>query len=137
MTPERLADWEALCAFLEAQPYNAAYRPNCQGAYLLGKPYPARRTIEVDDLDRPYTIAGRSGYRKKTVPNPDYPAEQKRAQQWRQIVKERRQLGLVFWSTGYGWRLRKDYREILDRRRAALASVTTPEGLRDADADGR
>ena len=26
MTPERLADWEALCAFLEAQPYNAADR---------------------------------------------------------------------------------------------------------------
>lgn len=119
ISPERLADWTALCEWLEQQPYNASYHPSCRGAYLLSDFYPARRTIEVDDLDQPVLTARHVVYRKKTIPNPDYPAERERARFYRQIVNERRALGLVYWSSGHGWRLRKDYRE-------TLAALSTP-----------
>ena len=50
---ERLDDWEALCAWLEERPYNAAYEPRCRGAYLLATPYSPQRTIRVNDPDAP------------------------------------------------------------------------------------
>lgn len=129
MTPERLADWEALCAWLEERPYNASYRPSCRGAYLLQDFYPARRTVEiVDTTAEPRTFLGRVFYPKKTIPNPDYPAERERARWCAEIVRERRSIGLVYWAVGYGWRLRKDYREKLAELRAALgAQNDTPE----------
>jgi hypothetical protein len=121
MDAERLADWEALCAYLEEQPYNAAYEPRCQGAYLLTSLYSPHSTIYVDDPDAPpLIIAGRSVPRKKEVPNPNLVQEKEIAQNCRAIVAERRQLGLVFWSTGHGWRLHKDYKEKLAAERAKL-----------------
>jgi hypothetical protein len=35
------------------------------------------------------------------------------------VVAERRRLRLVYWQTGYGWRLRKNYRATLAELRAA------------------
>jgi len=120
---ERLADWQALCDWLEDRAYNASYEPRCRGAYLLSGPWAARRTISVDDLDRPpfFVYNGVPAYRKKDVPNPEYQAERKRAAFYALIVKERSRLQLVYWATGYGWRLRKDYKEKIEAERVRLA----------------
>jgi hypothetical protein len=124
---ERLDDWAALCDWLEQRPYNAAYDPEGRGAYLLTGPCPARRTISVDDLDRPpLIIAGREVMRKKDVPNPNIDKEREIARMCRAIVNERRRLQLVFWSTGHGWRLHSDYREKIAAERARLAEQVTP-----------
>jgi hypothetical protein len=91
---QRLADWEALCAWLEERSYNASYRPRCQGEYLLS--------------------AGHI-----TLPEqPDVARAINR--QTRAITAERRRLQLVYWSTGLGWRLRKDYKEKLAAERKRI-----------------
>lgn len=121
MTEDRLNDWEALCAWLEDRPYNASYEPHCQGAYLLTGFYSPRRTISVDDPDRPpLVIMGREVPRKKDIPNPDLAHEKEIARRCREIVLERRRLQLVYWSSGHGWRLRKDYREKIAAERAKM-----------------
>lgn len=123
---ERLDDWQALCNWLEDRAYNASYNPKCQGAYLLTGPFPARRFITVDDLDAPpLIIGGREVRRKKEIPNPELAKERERARMCRAIVRERQRLGLVFWSTGHGWRLHKDYQERLDAERARLTEMQT------------
>ena len=124
---ERLDDWEALCNWLEDRPYNAAYNPRCQGAYLLNTPYSPQRTIRVDDPDAPPLLLGdRVIPRQKDIPNPRL-AEEKALAKWtREITAERRRLQLVYWSSGHGWRLRKDYREKLVAERARLAATTPP-----------
>ncbi len=91
MTPDRLAAWEALCTWLEDQPYNASYHPTCPHAYLLCR-----------------------------LPSGAYPRSQEGRASARQIVAERRAIRLVYWQTGYGWRLRKDYREKLAALRAGV-----------------
>jgi hypothetical protein len=122
---ERLDDWEALCNWLEDRAYNASYNPKCRGAYLLSGPWPSRRTITVDDLDTPpLRIGGHEVRRKKDIPNPDYAQERARAKEYRAIVAERSRLQLVFWSSGHGWRLHKDYREKIAAERARLAALS-------------
>jgi hypothetical protein len=110
MTPERLADWDALCAWLEAQPYNASYAPGSRGAYLLTGPCPARKEVQARDA------FGRYAW----VANPNLEKEKEIARYCREIVKERRRLQLVYWSSGHGWRLRKDYREKIEAERVRL-----------------
>ena len=118
---KRLDDWQALCDWLEERAYNASYEPRGRGAYLLSGYYPARRMIPVDDPNNPpYIIAGQPVPRKTDVPNPEYQAERKRAAYYRLIVKERSRLMLVYWATGYGWRLRKDYQAKIDAERERL-----------------
>ncbi len=119
---KRLDDWQALCDHLESKPFNASYEPRGREAYLLSGYYPARRTIKVDDHDRPpaFVYDGHPAYYKKDVPNPEYQAERKRAAYYTLIVKERRRLQLVYWSTGHGWRLRKDYQAKIDAERERL-----------------
>ncbi len=117
MTPERLADWEALCNWLEDRPYNASYNPGSRGAYLLTGPCPARKEVQ-----------SRNAYgRYEWVANPDLAKEKEIAKRCREIVKERRSLGLVFWSTGHGWRLHKGYRDIIVAEREKLGSVASQE----------
>jgi hypothetical protein len=41
----------------------------------------------------------------------------------RLIIAERKRLALVYWQTGMGWRLRKDYREKLDAEEARLKGL--------------
>ncbi len=121
---ERLDDWAALCDWLEDRAYNASYNPHCRGAYLLTGPFPARRFITVDDLDTPpLKIGGHEVRRKKDIPNPDLAQERERAKVCRAIVRERSRLGLVFWSSGHGWRLHKDYRERIEAERARLQAL--------------
>lgn len=125
---ERLDDWEALCNWLEDRAYNAAYEPRCRGSYLLNTPYSPHRTIWVDDTDAPpLVLHGGSTIipRRKEVPNPKL-AEEKAIAKWtREITAERQRLQLVYWASGYGWRLRKDYREkIAAERERLLAAVT-------------
>lgn len=87
----RLVHWRAMCAWLEAQPYNASYR-GLPHNYLLAR---AKR-----------------------------------------IADERRRLALIFWSTGHGWRLRKDYAASLDaeeqRLTALLPAITSNNAAGDA-----
>jgi hypothetical protein len=119
---ERIDDWEALCNWLEEQPYNASYHPSGRGAYLLTGFYSPHKTISVDDPDAPpLLIGGRRVLRKKDIPNPDLAKEKDIARRCREIVLERRRLGLVFWSTGHGWRLHSNYRETIAAERARLA----------------
>lgn len=92
---QRLADWEALCAWLEDRPYNASYRPRCQGEYLLSAGHlvlPKERSEVARAINR----------------------------QTREITKERNRLQLVYWATGWGWRLRKDYKEKLEAERKRI-----------------
>lgn len=122
MTPERLADWEALCEWLEDRPYNASYDPGSRGAYLLTGFYSPHKTIRVVDTDAPpLVIMGRESSRYKDIPNPNLAHEKEIAARCREIVKERRRLQIVYWSSGMGWRLRKDYREKLAAEREKLA----------------
>lgn len=116
MTPERLADWEALCNWLEDMPYNASYEPRCQGAYLLTGPCPARKEIQARD----------SYGRYAWVANPNLAKEKEIAKRCREIVLERRRLGLVFWSSGHGWRLHKNYRDVLEAERKKIAASALP-----------
>lgn len=83
-SPRHIADWERLCAWLEAQPYNASYKPGVCGYLLM--------TAEG------YTIKeyGREQYDRV-----------------RRMDSERKALDLVYWAIGYGWRLQKDYAEKL------------------------
>lgn len=112
---EMLDDWRALCEWLEARPYNAAYDPNCRGAYLLTTPYGPQRTVRVDDPDAPpLNIGGRLIPRRKDAPNPNLAEELEHSRYSRMLTAERKRLGLVFWSTSRGWRLHKDYREKLE-----------------------
>lgn len=122
---ERLDDWEALCNWLEDRAYNASYEPRCRGAYLTATPYSPYRTVRVDDPDQPpYIINGTAVPRQKEIPNPKL-AEEKALAKWtRMITAERQRLGLIYWASGYGWRLRKDYREKLAAERERL---TTPQ----------
>jgi len=113
----RLDDWEALCAWLEEQPYNASYHPHGRGAYLLTGFYPAHKEIQSRDA------IGRYAW----VANPDYAKEKDIARRCREIVLERRRLGLVFWSTGHGWRLHSNYRETIAAERARLAAIVEQE----------
>lgn len=132
MNTERLDDWEALCNWLEDRPYNASYEPRCQGAYLLNMPYSPHRTIRVEDPDAaPLRIGGQVVPRMKDIPNPKLSEEKALAKWTREITAERRRLQLVYWSSGLGWRLRKDYREKLqaERERAtASARVSSNPG---------
>jgi hypothetical protein len=121
---ERLDDWEKLCAWLEDRSYNASYQPRCPEAYLLNTPYSPHRTISVDDTDAPPLVLydGQTIPRKKEVPNPKL-AEEKALAKWtREITKERNRLQLVYWATGFGWRLRKDYKEKIAAERERLLS---------------
>ena len=119
---ERLDDWEALCNWLEERSYNASYEPRCRGAYLLSTPYSPQRTIRVEDTDAAPLVLpdGRTFPRMKEIPNPKL-AEEKALAKWsREITAERNRLALVYWATGYGWRLRKDYREKIAAERQRL-----------------
>lgn len=119
-----LADWRALCDWLEAQPYNASYNPKGQGAYLLNTPHTATRTIRVNDPDAPpLKWGGREMPRQKEIPNPELAAELELSRWTRMITRERRRLGLVYWAQGFGWRLRKDYRERLEAEQARLDAL--------------
>jgi hypothetical protein len=121
---EMLEDWRALCEWLEARPYNASYDPRCRGAYLLATPYTATRTIRVDDPDAPpLKWGGREVPRQKDAPNPNLAEELEHSRYSRMLTRERKRLGLVFWSTGHGWRLHKDYREKLKAEAARLAAL--------------
>jgi hypothetical protein len=121
---ERLDDWAALCDWLEDRSYNASYEPRCRGAYLLTGFYSPHKTISVDDPDRPpLVIMGREVPRKKEIPNPNLAQEKEIARKCRAIVLERRRLQLVFWSSGHGWRLHKDYREKIAAERARLTAL--------------
>lgn len=91
---QRLADWIALCAWLESRPYNASYKVRCQGEYLLS----AGHIILPDKPDVAKAIN----------------------RQTRAITKERTRLQLVYWATGWGWRLRKDYKEKLEAERKRI-----------------
>jgi hypothetical protein len=120
---ERLDDWEALCDWLEGRRYNASYEPRCRGAYLLATPYSPCRTIQVEDTDAPPLVLydGRTIPRKKEIPNPKL-AEEKALAKWtREITKERNRLALVYWASGFGWRLRKDYKEKIAAERERLS----------------
>lgn len=122
---KRLDDWDALCDWLEDRPYNASYDPHCRGAYLLTGLYSPHRTISVPDPDAPpWGIAGTMVTRMKDIPTPDLAKEKERARECRAIVAERRWLQLVYWSTGHGWRLRKDYRTLIAAERARLEETS-------------
>lgn len=119
---ERLDDWEALCNWLEDRAYNASYEPRCRGAYLLTGLYTVHKTIRVPDPDAtPRIIGGHTVQPQKEIPNPKLAEEKEIARQCREIVKERRRLQLVYWASGWGWRLRKDYREKIAAERARLS----------------
>lgn len=123
---QRLADWRALCAWLEDQPYNAAYEPRCQGAYLLSRPYSPQKTVFVDDYSKPsFVLGGREVWNRKEVPNPRLAEEQEKARWTRLVTNERRRLKFVFWSSGHGWRLHKDYREKLNAEEKRLNDLRT------------
>jgi hypothetical protein len=125
---EMLADWRALCDWLEACPYNASYDPRCQGSYLLATPYTATRTIRVDDPDAPPLRFGeREVLRQKDAPNPNLAEELELSRRSRMLTRERKRLGLVFWSTGHGWRLHKDYREKLEAEQQRLDALSREE----------
>jgi hypothetical protein len=119
MNRQRYEDWKALCEWLEEQPYNAAYNPKCQGAYLLTNPRRMPGATHFGPTGETQTIMGHEVPLYGQVPNPHYNPEHNR--RIRAIIKERRELGLVYWSRGFGWRLRKDYREKL----AALEQTLT------------
>ena len=99
MTPERLAAWESLCAYFEGLRYNATYYPSHPHAYLLCRP-----------------------------PSGAYPRSAAGRASARQIVAERRSIQVIYWRTGKGWQLRKDYREKLAALRAEIEA--TPVGPR-------
>lgn len=89
---QRLDDWQALCAWLEGRPYNASYNPKCQGDYLLNTGSVHRSNKDAKAINR-----------------------------WiRQITAERTRLQLVYWAIGWGWRLRKDYKEKLEAERKRI-----------------
>lgn len=119
---ERLDDWEALCNWLEDRAYNASYEPRCRGAYLTSTPYSPQRTIRVEDPDQALLVLydGRTVSRMKEVPNPKLADEKALAKWSRMITAERRRLGLIYWASGFGWRLRKDYKEKLAAERERL-----------------
>lgn len=100
---QRLEDWRALCAWLEERRYNASYNPRCQGAYLLAVHTMPRQRFNYE------TQAWES--------DTDAPMYNRYV---RAIKAERKRLDLVFWSSGYGWRLRKDYKEKLEAEAARL-----------------
>ena len=100
---QRLDDWRALCAWLEDRAYNASYEPRCQGSYLLA----------VHTLSR-------TRYNFETHEYENDPRAPAYNRYVRAIKAERKRLDLVFWSTGHGWRLRKDYKEKLDAEAARL-----------------
>ncbi len=79
-SPQHVADWERLCAWLEDQPYNASYKPGCCGHLLI--------TLQ--------------GYTVKEYGKEHYDTVKR-------LDRERKVLDLVYWASGWGWRLRKDY----------------------------
>ena len=95
LTHKRLAQWEELCQWLEDRPYNAAYR--IINAHLTNRAseYPAAQW-------------GKEAHAAA-----------------KQIEVERKELGLIFWSSGHGWRLHKDYKEKLAAARARLNEAET------------
>lgn len=120
-----LEDWRALCKWLEDQPYNADYNPRGRGAYLTMKPYSPYRTIRVrDESTPPHPIFG---YLMKEIPNPKIAEEREKARRSRMITAERRRMDVIFWSTGHGWRLRKDWRERLEAEAQALEAEAQGE----------
>lgn len=96
LTHKRLAQWEELCQWLEDRPYNAAYRLGVH----------AHLTAQAKD----YPVS-RNGHETHAMA--------------KQIEAERKALGLIFWSTGHGWRLHKDYKEKLAAARARLEAAET------------
>jgi len=86
MEDDRIEHWRQLCAWLEARPYNASYNPSIEGA--------------------PYS------YLLRKVPMVRYSTLEER-RNFRRVVAERRAARLVYWAEGFGWRLRKDYRDKL------------------------
>lgn len=101
---QRLDDWRALCAWLEDRPYNAHYEPRCQGSYLLAVHTMPRTRYNFEKHE--YEL------------DPDAPAYNRYV---RAIKAERKRLDLVFWSSGHGWRLRKEYQARLDAEAQRLA----------------
>lgn len=64
---QRLQDWQALCTWLEDQPYNASYRPKGQGAYLLGKGRPGySKLLKAERLRMPVFWSTGHGWRLNT-----------------------------------------------------------------------
>jgi hypothetical protein len=84
--------WEYLCNWLEDQPYNASY--------TVPKGY---SWLTLTRRDAPLREYGRTAY--------------ERAKRVEQI---RRSYALIYWATGFGWRLRKDYRAALERMKANI-----------------
>lgn len=76
--------WRDFCLWLEGQPYNAAYR-----------------------IPSPY---GRLTLTTKHITKSQYPEHYPRAKKYEQ---QRKALQLIYWASGYGWRLHKNYRETL------------------------
>jgi hypothetical protein len=78
--------WRDFCAWLEAQPYNAVYRVPARFFWLVAVPqhYPAYLVGE----------------------------QQSKAAKAAALIRQ--QYPIIYWATGYGWRLRKDYRAALD-----------------------
>lgn len=96
LSEEQLQDWSALCEWLEACPYNASYRPPYKHLFVRAAWYPMHRH-----------------------------SREKHARAKR-LEAERKALDLVYWATGFGWRLRKDYQAKLDilKQRQSDAAAT-------------
>lgn len=85
--------WRAFCAWLEDRPYNASYHVPGKFSWLIAQ-----------ERDNPAYLSGVAQH-----------AAAKAA------AAVRRDYQLVYWASGYGWRLHKNYREELERLAAALA----------------
>jgi hypothetical protein len=98
LTRKRLEEWEALCAWLEERPYNASYRPQVN----------AHLTAQVKDY-------------------PAYRRGQANHDAAKRIEAERKELAVIYWATGFGWRLRKDYKAKLVAARERVEADETPQ----------
>jgi hypothetical protein len=116
---QRLADWRALCAYLEDRPYNASYEPRCREAYLLSVGTLPRKRF--DYVTREYVDDPRAPEVNRFV---------------RFITAERRRLQVIYWASGWGWRLRKDYKEKLDAEEQRLLAAARPAAPRRAGGSG-
>lgn len=98
MLGKYVADWEELCDWLEAQPYNASYDLPRGLGYLTSSP-----------KETPIYKYGREKHDRAVRIHGD-----------RQPI--------MYWASGYGWRLRKDYRDALValRRRYNVGEDVTP-----------
>jgi hypothetical protein len=78
-----VSDWEQLCAWLEDQPHNATYHIPDRWSYLTLSP----------------------------AQNPIYQVGREKHERAKRIHNDRQPI--MYWATGYGWRLRKAYRDEL------------------------